>query len=177
MARKTKKPVATISAVGTPPLYGRVRDILEAARGNIARTVNTTQVIANWLVGREIIEEEQNVKSRAGYAQQLVLQLSEALTAAYGKGWSAQSLFYMKQFYQSYPRLLPEVGILHATDGELPMASILHAMRGESFTTVRLSPAWQPGTLHSHLSWTHYRTLLRVKNTGASLTFQQMLEC
>jgi len=41
------------------PLYTRVREILESARTRIARSVNTTQVVANWLVGREIVEEEQ----------------------------------------------------------------------------------------------------------------------
>ena len=41
------------------PLYERIRQILESARTNVARTVNTTQVVANWLIGREIVEEEQ----------------------------------------------------------------------------------------------------------------------
>ena len=52
-----------------PPaaLYGRVRDILQAARANIVRTVNTTQVVANWLVGREIVEAEQGGQQRADY--------------------------------------------------------------------------------------------------------------
>ena len=40
-------------------LYERIRQILESARTSVARTVNTTQVVANWLIGREIVEEEQ----------------------------------------------------------------------------------------------------------------------
>ena len=55
-AVKSKKPVSD-----APPLFDRVRDILESARSNIARTVNTTQVMANWLVGREIVEEERAI--------------------------------------------------------------------------------------------------------------------
>ncbi len=39
----------------TKGLYGRIRQILEAARTGVARTVNTTQVVANWLIGREIV--------------------------------------------------------------------------------------------------------------------------
>jgi hypothetical protein len=42
------------------PLYERIRQILESAWTNMARTVNTTQVVVNWLIGREIVEEEQN---------------------------------------------------------------------------------------------------------------------
>ena len=41
------------------PLYDRIREILESARTRVARSVNTTQVVANWLIGREIVEEEQ----------------------------------------------------------------------------------------------------------------------
>jgi len=36
------------NAAGT--LYGRICDILELARANVSRTVNTTQVAANWLI-------------------------------------------------------------------------------------------------------------------------------
>ena len=32
-------------------LYGRVCQILESARPSAARSVNTAQVVANWLVG------------------------------------------------------------------------------------------------------------------------------
>ena len=37
------------------PLYERIRHILESAQTSVARTVNTTQVVANWLIGREIL--------------------------------------------------------------------------------------------------------------------------
>ena len=50
-------------------LYERIRQILESARTSVARTVNTTQVVANWLVGREIVEEEQKGKKRAEYGE------------------------------------------------------------------------------------------------------------
>lgn len=52
-----------------PSLYNRIRMILESARSGVLRTVNTTQVIANWLVGREIVEEEQHGKRRASYGK------------------------------------------------------------------------------------------------------------
>ncbi len=50
----------------TTNLYQRIRQILESARVGVARTVNTTQVYANWLIGREIVEEDQRCKRRAG---------------------------------------------------------------------------------------------------------------
>lgn len=143
------------------PLYGRVREILDAARANIARTVNTTQVVANWLIGREIVEEEQRGKKRAGYGETLLADLSARLTVEFGRGWSLRQLEYCRSFYCVYSALInmektnavrsiftaPLVG----DDGQ-----ITNAVRAE------LPESWQPGALHPHLSWTHYRTLLRV---------------
>jgi len=37
-------------------LYERVEQILEQARGQVARTVNTAMVQAYWQIGREIVE-------------------------------------------------------------------------------------------------------------------------
>ena len=166
-------PKAKEAVPGASRLYDRVREILESARASVARSVNTTQVVANWLIGREIVEEEQRGSRRAGYGQQLVVQLAEKLTTEYGAGWSAQNLFYMKQFYLSYSRLLPQGDILHAVRGEFPDASIVHAARGQSNAVRSISPdAWQPGVLHPHLSWTHYRTLLRVSRSEARAFYE-----
>ena len=67
-----------------PHLFDRVRDIVDAARASVVRTVNTAQVVANWRVGREIVEEEQRGRRRADYGQQLV---SPALGANDGSLW------------------------------------------------------------------------------------------
>ncbi len=155
------------AAGSAPALFCRVAEILETARASVARTVNTTQVVANWLIGREIVEEEQSGRRRAGYGEQVVLQLAGQLTAAFGRGWSAQNLFYMKQFYTTYPGLIAAEKILHAVRGESAVRAILHASRGESVALPVAAADWQPGLLHSHLSWTHYRTLLRVDRAEA----------
>lgn len=140
-------------------LYERIRQILESARAGVARTVNTAQVTANWLIGREIVEEEQKGARRAGYGEALVADLSANLRRDFGDGYSVQNLRYMRQFYLTYPGLIPADGIRHALRGELATyperkeTAKHHAPRGES---------WKPGQLHPNLSWTHYRTLLRV---------------
>ena len=145
------------------------------ARLGVARTVNTAQVVANWLIGREIVEEEQRGRRRAGYGEQLIAQLSERLSARYGRGWSVQSLSYMKQFYVNYPALIPANAILHAVRGELPAAANFHAVRGESAADTEPAPVtsvWKPGKLHPSLSWTHYRTLLRVTRPEARAFYE-----
>ena len=87
-------------------LYQRLRQILESARVTAARSVNTTQVMANWLIGREIVEEEQKGKKRAGYGEELLKDLSARLTKDYGKGWLVRNLEYCRNFYLEYPVLL-----------------------------------------------------------------------
>jgi predicted nuclease of restriction endonuclease-like (RecB) superfamily len=173
------------TAIGRKPpsrlpeaLYGRVRQILESARTSAARSVNTAQVVGNWMVGREIVEEEQQGQERAGYAEGLVAVLSERLRGDYGAGYSAQNLWYMRQFYLAYPGLVDARKILHAVRGELTesrqerqnrtgsrVGEILHAVRGEL-------EGWAPGRLHPGLSWTHYRTLLRVDRKPARAFYE-----
>ena len=48
-------------------LYERIRLIWEFARTQAARSVNSIHVCANWLIGREIVEEEQRGENRAEY--------------------------------------------------------------------------------------------------------------
>ena len=79
---------------------------LESARSSVARTVNTTQVIANWMIGREIVEEVQKGKRRAEYAQQLLPDLSARLTAEYGRGYSVDNLEFFRLFFLEYNSLL-----------------------------------------------------------------------
>ena len=150
----------------TLALYGRVREILDAARVNIARTVNTTQVIANWLIGREIVEEEQRGKKRAGYGETLLADLSARLSDEFGRGWSLRQLEYCRSFYCVYPALI-NMGKTNAVRSIL--AAPLVANDGQITNAVRaeLPESWQPGALHPHLSWTHYRTLLRVSRSEA----------
>ena len=136
-------------------LLGRIRQIWESARTQAARSVNTSHVCANWLTGQQIVEAEQGGRSRAGYGKALLEEISRELTTEYGEGFSVSALRYMRLFYQSYPDLLP----------------IHHALRDESFSQVfagfSSGSAWQPGRLHSGLSWTHYRALLKVDRQEA----------
>jgi len=56
------KPKSKISAGKPDALFDRIVTILEQARGNVVRAVNTNMVLAYWLIGREIVEEIQRGK-------------------------------------------------------------------------------------------------------------------
>jgi len=149
----------------TPPaaLYGRIRDILEAARASVARTVNTTQVVANWLIGREIVEAEQRGQKRADYGTRLLAGLAARLTQEFGRGWSADNLEAFRQFYLLYPRLISVT-----VSRQSGPTAISETLSRKSAPGVPALPfPWQPGELHPGLSWSHYRALLRVSRQQA----------
>lgn len=79
-------------------IFDRVVLILEEARNNVVRAVNSNMVIAYWLIGREIVEEIQGGEDRAEYGKKVVEELSEKLTKKYKKGFSTTNLWYFKQF-------------------------------------------------------------------------------
>src|SRR5438105_3839334 len=102
----------------TSSLYRRIREILEAARTGVTRTVNSTQVVTNWLIGREIVEDEQSGTRRAEYGKQIVEELARRLQDGFGHGYSALNLWLFRRFYLEYPDLTPPPGILYAPHKE-----------------------------------------------------------
>lgn len=146
-------------------LYQRIRDILNVAQIGVSRTVNTAHVVSYWLIGREIVEQEQKGQQRAEYGESLLKDLSRRLTKDVGKGFSLSNLKYIRQFYLGFPDLLTATSISHAVRDQ--------SLSSDQFTTLSQSqPNWQPGQLHPNLSWTHYRTLLRVENLNARAFYE-----
>src|SRR5712675_1524224 len=120
-------------------LYGRIRQILEAARIGVARTVNTTQVVANWLIGREIVEEQQRGKERAGYGERLVRDLASRLRQEYGIGYGVSNLKTFKQFYLSYKDLAGQQKG-HAVRGLLPAIAGVGGQKGHAASGQSIPP-------------------------------------
>lgn len=114
-------------------LFRRVAAILEVARSNVARSVNTNMVLAYWLIGREIVQELQGGQDRAEYGKQIVENLSAKLTKNYGRGFSTTNLWYFRQFFQVYSNRLE---ILHPAGGESGSGEILHITGGELISTI-----------------------------------------
>jgi len=107
--KKKAPPSAIVRARNTKAVrgdfYESVAQILRAARVNAHRAVNFAMVEAYWTIGRMIVEEEQRGEDRAGYGTRLIQRLSERLASEFGRGFSVQSLWNMRQFYQCFPIL------------------------------------------------------------------------
>ena len=86
-------------------LFNRVREILNQARSNIARSVNTEMVRAYWLIGQAIVEDEQQGEERAGYGEQIIQSLAARLKAEGLKGFGRRNLAWMREFYLKFQNL------------------------------------------------------------------------
>lgn len=135
-----KKNTLIANLQGVNSLYQQAIRYIEHAREAVQRTVNVEMVKAYWLIGKDIVEEEQEGKLRADYGTYLLEELSNRLNKKYGKGFSISTLRDIRQFYLTYPDHSP----------------IHHAVRGESRTV--FSPS---------LSWIHYRALMRIDRKEA----------
>jgi len=159
------------------PLFDRVATILEQARANVVRSVNSEMVIAYWLVGREIVEEEQQGEKRAGYGKRLIEDLSDRLTDRYGKGFSTTNLGYFRRFYITFHDRAP--AIHHSMGGELPESKSYPAgsesavpekgrsAGGDLPVKVHTADEASLQEFHPDLGWSHYRALMRVENEHA----------
>ncbi|MFM2197968.1 MAG: hypothetical protein RLZZ505_1400 [Verrucomicrobiota bacterium] len=82
-----------------------VRGILADARRAAYTAVNSAMVAAYWQIGRRIVEEEQGGSAKSTYGDRLLPELSRALTAEFGKGFSYANLRNFRQFYLTYPQM------------------------------------------------------------------------
>jgi hypothetical protein len=94
------------AAAADTSLLVRIRKILRAAQSSAVRTVNTAHVISSWLIGREIVEDEQRGSARASYQDRTLQQLAERLTKTFGAGYSAENLKRFRQFCLVFPDYL-----------------------------------------------------------------------
>lgn len=87
------------------PVVKEIRSILDTARSNVARQVNSELLNTYWNIGRIICEYEQSMPERADYGKQTLKELSKELTKEFGKGFSRANLYNMRLFYQSYEKI------------------------------------------------------------------------
>lgn len=140
-------------------LYNQISKILEDARLSTYRQINTTMIKAYWLIGQQIVEEEQDGKNRAEYGSNLIEYLSKKLTTEFGKSYSQRNLFYMKQFYFAFPKV-------NALRSELTWTHyrLLLKVQNEKARIFYLNEAvenqWSTRTLERNVNSFYYERLL-----------------
>lgn len=85
-------------------IFQQVVELLQNARQQVLRTVNSTMTITYFEIGRIIVEEEQNGKDRAEYGKQLLKELSKQLTKEFGRGFSIDNLENMRKLFLTFSK-------------------------------------------------------------------------
>lgn len=115
-------------------LYHDIKALLENARKKVLSTVNSTMTLTYFLIGKKIVEEEQNGELRAEYGKELIKNLATKLTKEFGKGFTVRNLELIRKFYMTYSE--------------------------DEKTKSLISFSENP----FKLSWTHYIRLVRIQN-------------
>lgn len=142
-------------------LFSQVVELLQNARQQVLRTINTTMVCTYFEIGRMIVEEEQNGKERAEYGKQLLKGLSEQLTNEFGKGFSLRNLEQIRKFYMTYSKSDSLTRILKI---QIPqsLAAEFESLKAQSVTADFNKSDYQKLSSFFKLTFTHYVFLMRI---------------
>lgn len=153
--------------------YNDIRKILQSARNTAYSAVNTAMVDAYWLIGKRIVEEEQQGENRARYGQELIKHLSVELNSEFGKGFSVANLKNFRQFYLTFARNKKSYTLC----SQLSWSHIRLIMRVDNeqartyYLTESKSENWSVRQLQRHINSHHYERLLSTsgnrEGTGA----------
>jgi predicted nuclease of restriction endonuclease-like (RecB) superfamily len=130
-----------------------IKQILKEARAKAYNAINYTMVEAYWLIGRRIVEEIQNGEHRANYGEQVIKNVSKALTAEFGRGFSERSVRQYRQFYQMFPKF--------------PIRRSMIAISSSQKANLAISDRSIDENLLHPLSWTHIQRIMRVSDPKA----------
>jgi predicted nuclease of restriction endonuclease-like (RecB) superfamily len=136
---------------GEVKFYQSIADLIQQARGSLAKSVNTTMVITHYEIGRRIVEQEQRGEKRAQYGKKILQGLADYLTSNLGKGFSIDNLKLMRRFYVVY------------SIGESPITRSVASI-GQSAISQSVVPIGEPVVpqLGASISWKHYILLMRI---------------
>lgn len=171
----TRKPSTPAQAKpdGLTTLLTEVRQLVQSARRSISTIVDTFQVMTNFEIGRRIVEHEQKGAKRAAYGAELLKELSARLTEEFGMGFSKANLEYMRRFYLEWEKRVPQIA--QTPTGQLSVPEIAQQPAGQLVPgKIRQQPVGKLAVSQISeqpirkslftLSWTHYVTLLTVKD-------------
>ena len=135
-----------------------IRLIIDEARQKAYKATSNAMVDAYWLIGKRIVEEEQQGLVRAAYGKETLLSLSKEL----GTGFSSRNLRDFRQFYLTFK----DWEIWHTLCAKLNWSHIRLVMRvtDQAEQAYYLKEAadniWAVRTLERNINTLYYKRLL-----------------
>ncbi len=142
-------------------LFQQVVALLQNARQQVLRTVNSTMTCTYFEIGRMIVEEEQSGKERAEYGKQILKGLSEQLTNEFDKGFSLSNLEQIRKFFLIYSnsetllrilQIQKKQSLIVELESPIPQSVIVESKKFDYQTLISFFK----------LTWTHYVFLMRI---------------
>lgn len=139
-----------------------IKQILAQARQKSYQAVNSAMVEAYWLIGKRIVEEEQNGKERADYGKEIIKNISDEMTREFGKGFSKRTIWEIRQFYTTFP----DFSIVRTLSAQLSWSHFqrIAKVQNEQARIYYLKEAaannWSVRTLDRNISTLYYQRLL-----------------
>lgn len=93
-------------------IYNEIYKIVVENKNKMCYQINNTLVNTYFMIGKIIVENEQNGNIRAEYGKEVLKELSKKLTNKFGTGFSLSGLYNMRLFYNKYKKSQPLVGKL-----------------------------------------------------------------
>ena len=85
-------------------MYDEISGIILNNKNKMIYQINNILVETNFMIGKVIVENEQNGNIRAEYGKEILLKLSKKLTNKFGSGFSRSNLQNMRLFYDKYKK-------------------------------------------------------------------------
>ena len=148
----------TITAASTV-LVAEIKTILALARQKAATAINFAMVEAYWLIGKRIVEEEQNGRERADYGQFLLKELAQRLMIEVGKGFDERELRRIRQMYQCFPirdALRPELSWSHYR----LLIRVANSEARQFYMTETIQQHWSTRKLDRNISTQYFQRIL-----------------
>lgn len=164
---KTEQNSLMNNFVKTDDILKDMCSIIEHAKDNAYRAVNSILIQRNWLIGYRIAEEELQGADRAEYGAGIIAKLAKELTAEYGKGFTKSNLYNFYSFYKAFPK------IFHSMSGKsTPLLSWTHYRvllqvndknARDWYEQEAISQTWSVRTLQRNVSSQYYYRMLKTQ--------------
>lgn len=137
--------------------------IIETARTGAYQVVNTAMVEAYWLVGKRIVEEEQQDAERAKYGAEIIKTLSKELSKGFGRGFSETNIRNFRLFYLTFSSFPPIQQTLSAKLSWSHYQAIIRANNVEArnyYLQEASRHNWSVRTLERNIHTLYYQRLI-----------------
>lgn len=139
-----------------------VKAIFLESRRCVRQYVNHAMVWAYWLTGKRIVLQEQNGERRAEYGKEIVKRLSIELTKELGRGFSVQSLYNFRMFYERFtePEKFSTVWRVLTWSHYKMIMRVAQKEAREWYCNESSAQNWDARTLDRNISTQYYERLI-----------------